>query len=490
MEKQIDTGKNHSELLAGLQEIYSTDPDNLPNALHLAQLYTDLSWYNQALEIYDSMLKKTPADYSIQLAYANLFYAKKDTARAVELLRRIVAIKPDRIEGWNNLGIVLFDSGNREEAAACFKHVLEVEPNNCGAMLNLGNCHDAAGETDKALAVFKQVVAERPDFADGWYNIGNMLVKMRRFDEAERSFERAIRIRPEFASALKNLGYVCEQQDFLDKAESSYRKALELNRTDASIYVNLSSVAIKRGQLDAARESLGNAVKLSPRDANAWISLRDLSLHMGDISTFVKSTLAIVTRLDPAGLAASIRLLIRLGLDEKAEALVKAAGDRGMEHIEIDAEKMRLSLRKNDKVSARLAYRKLSGLAVKSDAVLSAMSEYSVIGGSWEIALSHIAQIADPTSYDERLAWDALIGQRNMSAARTKIENCLCDDPDNSYAWFCLARIAVASFDEAYACECLARSLDAGFTEWEKLEANPDLKAAAGKIIGNEMLRD
>ena len=59
------------------------------------------------------------------LGSANLALGR--LGQAEELLRRAVKEEPDRAEGWNNLGVVLIESGQTAEAAQVFRRAFALD---------------------------------------------------------------------------------------------------------------------------------------------------------------------------------------------------------------------------------------------------------------------------------------------------------------------------------------------------------------------------
>ena len=79
---------------------------------------------------------------------------KQETDQAVRIFKKLTALKPQRVEGWNNLGIVQHALGEDDAALESFQKVLDLEPDNAGALLNIGNCFAKKGMVDQAVDFF------------------------------------------------------------------------------------------------------------------------------------------------------------------------------------------------------------------------------------------------------------------------------------------------------------------------------------------------
>ena len=92
----------------------------------LAQLYVDKGWLNEAKEIYDAVVKKDENNYSLLLEFGNLCFTMQNHDEALRIFKKLSVIKPARVEGWNNLGIVQQSLHEDEAALESFKKVLEL----------------------------------------------------------------------------------------------------------------------------------------------------------------------------------------------------------------------------------------------------------------------------------------------------------------------------------------------------------------------------
>lgn len=139
------------------------DPEFFLGYLQLGWLYTETEEYKQAVEYFTtaSHLEKHSTDalygvaYSQQmlerseealesyrhlldvdstyyLAYFNQAYIKhydqKEIDSAVYYYKKAIAIEPEFVKGWHQLGMCYLDQGNKETALIAFKKVLEYNP--------------------------------------------------------------------------------------------------------------------------------------------------------------------------------------------------------------------------------------------------------------------------------------------------------------------------------------------------------------------------
>lgn len=469
--------KEEKEALENLRDAYKQNPEDRDISLQLAQKYANLGWLNEAYSLYKKLADNYSSDFSILLAFGNLCFSKKNTEEALSVFKKITVLKPKRVEGWNNLGIVQITTKDFESAKKSFDNVLSIEPENYGALLNMGNYYNHVGNVDKSIELFKKVTEIRPYFTDAWFNLGNAYIASKLFDKAIEVLKRALKYDRKFAPAFKNIGFSFEEKGEYPEAEEYYLKALEINKTDASLYVNIANVYSKQLKYDKAKDFFLRAVKLAPKEAAGWLGLRELSLKKGDIATYIKSTLAVLHRLDVETISESIHKLRSMGQYEDVGTLLKAVARLSLDNNEIEAERLLFLNRKNnDTVKTALLYKKLSGLNNASDHILNCLAEYCYAKADFDKVIEYINSQKVKNIFDMKLLWGSLIKKNELSLAEQLLENYLVDNQDCFEGWYYLSHIKMKLNYPKKAKDLFVRALETGFTDLDRLEEEPELK--------------
>ena len=172
------------------------------------------------------------------------------------------------------LGLTRQQIGYWRDSEALFRHATEVTQNNHIARNNLGIMLLDHGQTDEAISQFRQAIRLRPEYPDAHYNLGDALVKQGQMDEAIREFQEAIRLKPENVEAHVNLGVALDNRGQFDAAVTQYQAALRLKPDDAETLNDLGYLWVQRGEnLDQARELIEKAVRLEPENTGFLDSL-------------------------------------------------------------------------------------------------------------------------------------------------------------------------------------------------------------------------
>ncbi len=88
---------------------------------------------------------------------------KRDTAKAIEHLKRAVEIAPQFAQAWNNLGTIAYHQQRFPDAAAYFQRALAADPSAYEPLVNLGGVLINLGNLDEAYTFNLNAVLRRPN---------------------------------------------------------------------------------------------------------------------------------------------------------------------------------------------------------------------------------------------------------------------------------------------------------------------------------------
>lgn len=182
----------------------------------------------------------------------------------------------------NNLGRLLLDKGQTDDAMALFQSVLNAHPDDLTAQYNMGDALLAGNRMDEAVAHFQRAMELAPSLASIPYRLGEVYLKEGRMDLAIRSFDRAIQLHPDYAAAFCNLGYALLQSGHRDEALAAYTKSLELDPNYALAHNDLGNILLQMGRRDEAMSHFQRAVEIQPDFAEAHFNLAGLYLSRGN----------------------------------------------------------------------------------------------------------------------------------------------------------------------------------------------------------------
>jgi protein O-mannosyl-transferase len=87
----------------------------------------------------------------------------------------IFRLHPEYEQAMNNLGNLLRDSGNLDEAENLLTQAINIRPNFAAAWMNLGIVQAGLGKYEDAEFSYKTALSHRPKYPDCYYNLGNLV---------------------------------------------------------------------------------------------------------------------------------------------------------------------------------------------------------------------------------------------------------------------------------------------------------------------------
>jgi len=189
------------------------------------------------------------------------------------LWRTTLARNPVCWMAHNNLGIVLFQKGEIDEAIAHYRKTLQTQPDFSDADYNLGNALVQKGEIEEAILHCQKAVMVQPFDPDAQVALGNALFQKGLVDDAIVHYEKALALRPYYVIAHYSLSTALLQKGELDAAISHCKAALSIRPEHAEARINLAVALDQKGQIADAIVNYEKALTISPQSIPAQNNL-------------------------------------------------------------------------------------------------------------------------------------------------------------------------------------------------------------------------
>ena len=234
-------------------------------------------------------------------------YKAGNIEAAKRLLSRIIQIEPNQPDANHNMGRLLIESGDLEEALHFLKTALEANFSeaqywfsNIDALFRLNRFSEAAelleiakdkgckgpafddlGEKLNSPAVKKEIeiktirgiIKDKPDFETAYLGLGNALKEQGKLEEAVEAYKKALAVKPDYADAYYNIGVTVQEQGKLEEAIEAYNKVLAIQPDYDDAYYNMGNVLKKQGKLEEAIEAYNKELTINPDYAVAYYNI-------------------------------------------------------------------------------------------------------------------------------------------------------------------------------------------------------------------------
>jgi protein O-mannosyl-transferase len=173
----------------------------------------------------------------------------------------------------NNLGTVLFQKGQLDEAIEHYRTTLQMQPNFWDADYNLGSALLGKGEVDQAIFYCDKAVAMQPNDPDSQVALANALLQKGRIDDAIVHYQKAVALRPNYFLARYGLGHALLEKGEPGAAIEHCRAASLIRPDNADCHTTLGIALDEAGQSAEAIQHYQKALEISPQSVPALNNL-------------------------------------------------------------------------------------------------------------------------------------------------------------------------------------------------------------------------
>lgn len=168
-----------------------------------AQASLVLGLRQAARDTLDRMLVLWPGDAYALGSRAHVAAQANDRAAAIADYRSLLATNPQHSHGWFNLGFLLEQQGELDDAQAALQRAVELEPKLDRAWYGLGLVAIRQHRFDDAVAALKRNTELQPMSPHGWYQLARVQVDRHQPDEAAKIIRHLQGFEPKVAAQLE-----------------------------------------------------------------------------------------------------------------------------------------------------------------------------------------------------------------------------------------------------------------------------------------------
>ena len=183
-----------------LERLIAADPSNTGYAYWLARLDYDSGRYAAAIARLQTVVQREP---TFVRAYDNLglcYEALNQNDEAIRQYREAIRRTREGGEKWPwpflNLGILLKNTGQTEEAEALLNEALQADPAFAPALYHLGTIMEGSDRTDGAVQTLLRAAAADPSYAEPHFALARIYRRQGRIADADAELATFQRLQP------------------------------------------------------------------------------------------------------------------------------------------------------------------------------------------------------------------------------------------------------------------------------------------------------
>jgi tetratricopeptide (TPR) repeat protein len=178
---QVISGK-YDEALPNLDEALKRDPQNVIALLYRAEVFIARNKLSEAIADLRAAAAIEPLART-RLRLAAAYLQTKQYDEAIALYQEVIKAEPENAEARTALAIAMIDSGKGSEAIAQLESLIKTEPNRADFRAQLAALY-LPTQPEKALEQYTAAAKIEPSQPSHQIGVGSALVKLRRFQEA------------------------------------------------------------------------------------------------------------------------------------------------------------------------------------------------------------------------------------------------------------------------------------------------------------------
>ena len=240
--------------------------------------------YHNLFALYTATLQKNPGCWMAHYNLGIVLSEQGEADQAIDHYRRAVALRPDYAEAHYNLGRLLVEQGQLDDAIAHYERAAAINPADAEAQNNLGVTLFGIGRADDAIAHYQKALEIRPDYAEASCNLANALIAKGDFDGAIARYTACLAAIPDQEEAQYNLASALLRRGRTDEAIVEYQKVLQMHPESADAHANLGSAWLAKGRVRDAMAEYTKALQISPENLAALSNLAWLLATSADSS--------------------------------------------------------------------------------------------------------------------------------------------------------------------------------------------------------------
>lgn len=235
-----------------------------------------------ALAIYQAILKEDPQDsnliHNISVLYAQL----KQYEKALESIDRAIKLDGNNAVYLITKGNILLRQNNIEAAIIEYQKAVKLDPSYAHAYNNLGNAYYRMDQLTTAEQYYQKAIQIKPQYIDAHFNYSLLLIKLGNLDEAKKQLEQTLRLQPQHPYALGQFAEIYLLQGNITEAITFFIKRLEMQPYHVTTLYKLGIAYLQSSQFPEAIQSFKKVLQLDERHPDANYDLASAYLKSGN----------------------------------------------------------------------------------------------------------------------------------------------------------------------------------------------------------------
>ena len=250
--------------VAMLERAFQLDPELVIVQRALASALGSQGKYEQALPLWQDVVRKIPDDPSGWVSLANAHEKLGNFDQAIDGYSQALTLGEDaNIHTY--LGLVYLQKKQPEQGLREFAEALKLNPQSSLAHGARGDAYMQLGDINAAIAAYRQALVLQENIPLR-AQLAELLTQIGDLGGATQELQEAVQSDPSNAFYRQQLGGVLSRQGRIDEAMQQYQAILDSDPNHANAWLGLGQIAYKRCDLDGMTQAYERAAALNIGD--------------------------------------------------------------------------------------------------------------------------------------------------------------------------------------------------------------------------------
>lgn len=278
-----------AELLAEAdKKIIGLDSKNVDSRLRYGQHCLAQNNTRAALPIYKELAVLIPSNTEVLQTLVKICKDMGYTPDAITYLRRYVAIVPNQAGRYRELGDMLYERKNYDEALEAYRTAIKIDPKISGFYKRYAEIMIAKKQDEEVVKALLKLVGAGEADAQDYATLGMIYQKQGNYPRALATYQDALRVEPQNTEVLSAMGECYARAGNVRDAIITYEQVVIMNPNAIDEHKSLGELYDKVNRTDESARAYRAYLAKEPNDTKSARMLAQYAFGKGQYDEALK----------------------------------------------------------------------------------------------------------------------------------------------------------------------------------------------------------
>ena len=263
---------------AALLEKKLKGSENEEDLLKLLKVYETAKNKAKIVDVLNRLIKLKPDDLSLRYKLAEQYENSGKRGKAIDEYNRLLSKVPKEELPWiyKTLGYLYSEGKQTKEAIKAYLKALEMDKEDINLYYNLSALYESIGDRSKADKYLGMAIDMKPEDIESRLKMAEDLIKKKEYKKAESYLREVTKIKSNSVEAWLLFANIAEKQGDKKDLKEYYKKILSIVPDNKTVIFNLGALEYETGNLKSAKNYFIQYLKAYPNDVDSREFLFDI----------------------------------------------------------------------------------------------------------------------------------------------------------------------------------------------------------------------